>query len=641
MKKILTLLCLIAASSTFLLGSGVPIEKKGLKSKSAMVADNLTQFKGVVGEDGGNFDNSANGYGWYNGHSTKIDVNPANQFVTTTYRKLHATGNSGTWGGATGTFGDLESYPIHVSIDTNGARYPHGTSFDGFHFAFTIHYIDGTSGPTSVTDPVFSIFSEENEEWTERTVMIDENGEKLNNPWNPHASVNKNGDTYVVVSSWEVNGLQLGPATSISIVVGTTETPFDMDSWVWSDYQDLYFPTGISHVSTNNLTTGLNSNGLAFAATTQDQGNSNGDFLLCYTFSEDWGVNWNITSDSKLLSIQFADLFSDVWGSSVNNGASTISDIGITYDYDVMVTDNNKIHFACYVNMNDATSMYDYNDDGTPLTGWYDIVGVVDGDDITWTPHFISHKYGWEDDNMATNPGQIHIGHADSNNIFVTMMDRPENDPQATIFPGTSGSPNFDLVIDGYAVTSNDGGETWKTNDYLGSNGTTYKMATNITNTPDDLEEGWAGSDHGYIEGDDLVFFAVNQYYDPANPLPPPVEDYYDHQQFLHAWKLTADGVTGIDGEEVSLTKEFNLSQNYPNPFNPTTSINFVLKNNGKVNLSVFNTKGEVVSVLANEQMSAGSQSFTFDASNFNSGVYFYQLNVNGITESKKMVLTK
>ena len=641
MKKLIVLLCILAITSTFLHASGVSVDKDALRSKPKLKVDQQNLLRGIISEDGGNFDNSANGYGWYNGHNTKIDVNPITQFVTTTYRQLHPTGNSGSWGGATGSFDDLESYPIHISTDTPGARYPHGTSFDGYHFAFTIDYLSGAGGPTSITDPVFSIFSEAEEEWTEMTIMIDENGEKLHNPWLPHASVNKNGDTYVVVSAWEVDGLNLGPESSTSIVVGTSDTPFEMDSWVWSDYQDVYFPTGVTHVSTNNMTTGLNSNGLAFAATTQDQGTSNDDFLLSYTFSEDWGVNWNLTPESKLISKPFSELFVDAWGSSVNSGASTISDIGITYDFDVMVTDDNKIHFACYVNMNDDVSMYDYNDDGMPLTGWYDIIGVVDGDDINWTPHFISHKYGWDDDNMTTNPGQIHIGHADSNNIFVTMMDRPLDNPQATIFPGTSGNPDYDLVIDGYSVTSNDGGVTWQTQDYLGTNGTTYKMAYNLTNTPDDLDGGWAGSDHGYLNGTNLVYFAANQYYDPDNPLAPPVEDYFDHQQFLHAWKITADGANGIIGEEVSIVKEFEIAQNYPNPFNPVTSINFTLKNSGRVNLSVYNSKGEVVSVLANENMIRGSYSYSFDASELNSGVYFYELSVNGISDSKKMVLTK
>ncbi|PIE78280.1 MAG: hypothetical protein CSA15_08935, partial [Candidatus Delongbacteria bacterium] len=84
-----------------------------------------------------------------------------------------------------------------------------------------------------------------------------------------------------------------------------------------------------------------------------------------------------------------------------------------------------------------------------------------------------------------------------------------------------------------------------------------------------------------------------------------------------------------------------SLEQNYPNPFNPTTSINYSLNSASKVNLTVFNAAGEMVTELVNGSEAAGNHSVSFDGSNLNSGVYFYKLTVNGISETKKMVLTK
>jgi hypothetical protein len=85
----------------------------------------------------------------------------------------------------------------------------------------------------------------------------------------------------------------------------------------------------------------------------------------------------------------------------------------------------------------------------------------------------------------------------------------------------------------------------------------------------------------------------------------------------------------------------FELSQNFPNPFNPTTEISFSLANNSQVNLGVFNLNGQKVATLVDGSMGAGSHSVTFDASGLSSGVYFYTLQANGATETRKMVLTK
>src|SRR5690606_8606734 len=94
------------------------------------------------------------------------------------------------------------------------------------------------------------------------------------------------------------------------------------------------------------------------------------------------------------------------------------------------------------------------------------------------------------------------------------------------------------------------------------------------------------------------------------------------------------------------IVKEFSLEQNYPNPFNPSTSIKFSLSVDSKVSLKVFNVLGQEVATLINGQMAAGSHSATFDATKFNSGVYFYRIDASGLdgqkfTSTKKMILTK
>ena len=93
--------------------------------------------------------------------------------------------------------------------------------------------------------------------------------------------------------------------------------------------------------------------------------------------------------------------------------------------------------------------------------------------------------------------------------------------------------------------------------------------------------------------------------------------------------------------EETNTVKSLILNQNYPNPFNPNTTIKFFNKNAGVVKLSVFNIKGELIQNLVNQNMKAGNHSINFNASNLNSGVYYYTLQTTEKSITKKMILVK
>jgi hypothetical protein len=97
---------------------------------------------------------------------------------------------------------------------------------------------------------------------------------------------------------------------------------------------------------------------------------------------------------------------------------------------------------------------------------------------------------------------------------------------------------------------------------------------------------------------------------------------------------------------EVITPAVFNMEQNYPNPFNPSTTIAFSLATDSKVSLKIFNALGQEVTILINENMSEGFHEKTFNASNLNSGVYFYKIEATGadgqsFTQVRKMILTK
>ena len=86
---------------------------------------------------------------------------------------------------------------------------------------------------------------------------------------------------------------------------------------------------------------------------------------------------------------------------------------------------------------------------------------------------------------------------------------------------------------------------------------------------------------------------------------------------------------------------------NHPNPFNPSTTIEFFIQNDSKVELTIYNIKGQKVKVLTNNHYDKGSHSVIWNGEDdsgksMSSGVYFYKLNVNGKTEAvKKCLLLK
>ncbi len=84
----------------------------------------------------------------------------------------------------------------------------------------------------------------------------------------------------------------------------------------------------------------------------------------------------------------------------------------------------------------------------------------------------------------------------------------------------------------------------------------------------------------------------------------------------------------------------YSLKQNYPNPFNPSTTVAFDMANAGKYTLTVYNVTGQKVAEFA-DFSEAGTVTVDWDASMMASGIYFYKLNADNFTDTKKMVLLK
>lgn len=87
---------------------------------------------------------------------------------------------------------------------------------------------------------------------------------------------------------------------------------------------------------------------------------------------------------------------------------------------------------------------------------------------------------------------------------------------------------------------------------------------------------------------------------------------------------------------------EYALEQNYPNSFNPSTVIEFSLPEDvSNVKLSIYNALGEKIAELVNTSLTAGKYRYQWDAQNFATGIYIYELRTNNFVSMKKMLLMK
>jgi len=96
---------------------------------------------------------------------------------------------------------------------------------------------------------------------------------------------------------------------------------------------------------------------------------------------------------------------------------------------------------------------------------------------------------------------------------------------------------------------------------------------------------------------------------------------------------------------------KFHLSQNYPNPFKDKTKIKYCVAFKTMINISVFNSKGQIIKNLIDEVQDAGTYEIEFsakggsayggNAASLPDGIYYYQINTVDYLETKQMILKK
>ena len=125
---------------------------------------------------------------------------------------------------------------------------------------------------------------------------------------------------------------------------------------------------------------------------------------------------------------------------------------------------------------------------------------------------------------------------------------------------------------------------------------------------------------------------------------------YWDYS--TNEWNISKQIFTSYEDIKMSSENDkevignFRLYQNYPNPFNPSTNISFELLEESNVKILIYDISGRSINELVNKKMTAGNKTIIWDGLDktgnpVSGGVYFYRIQVEDLSISRKMVLLK
>lgn len=268
---------------------------------------------------------------------------------------------------------------------------------------------------------------------------------------------------------------------------------------------------------------------------------------------------------------------------------------------------------------------------GPPSVGYIDndnIIDVAVGDQVlSGVPS--DYVYAWNKNGVQL--AGFPIGPINAVNSQVVLADIDGDNNTELIFDDNTQTAG----IGKYLVYNHDG--TFNSN--IETNGTTFFTTPCITDINrngilDIVGAGVAGTSPSqqtnvYLWNSDVSYSAAKtqtpmwQYNTKHNGV-------YDNRDLVSAGEI-----------KVQIPNGYSLSQNYPNPFNPSTKISYSISRAGFVKISLYNVLGKEVMSLVNEQKQAGIYELVLNAAKLNSGVYFYKMEVNEFTTTRKLLLLK
>ena len=110
-----------------------------------------------------------------------------------------------------------------------------------------------------------------------------------------------------------------------------------------------------------------------------------------------------------------------------------------------------------------------------------------------------------------------------------------------------------------------------------------------------------------------------------------------DHLPRIVDFMVTDLGITG----ELDLPQQYILSHPYPNPFNPQVVIPITLAREAHIQLRIYDIHGRLVISIADDVLPAGKKLFSWDGSQYPSGVYIVRCQAGHVMQTEKIILLK
>ena len=181
------------------------------------------------------------------------------------------------------------------------------------------------------------------------------------------------------------------------------------------------------------------------------------------------------------------------------------------------------------------------------------------------------------------------------------------------------------------------------------NNGRSWTVPENVTNTIFAGADGFPQVEYGHHLANIGSDNEIGVFYQMPNFGVQTVDDgiayYYDYMNYVNVGVYTNDleSLSTTKGSEKDIIpNNFVLKQNYPNPFNPITKISYGIDKASDVKLSLYDVRGGFIeNLINNKRVGAGNHDFMLDASHLSSGVYFYTMTVDNISQTRKLILMK
>ena len=292
-----------------------------------------------------------------------------------------------------------------------------------------------------------------------------------------------------------------------------------------------------------------------------------------------------------------------------------------TGDFDIAVTADGNLHIAglCGIagEAEDGISFYVTN-------GWGKIIDMFTNDGgLTWEVEEMgpiqTYDYQWGDGPNEANRTQISLN-PDANIVFISWLDTDIEEAE------DNDRPNIwcrGFQPSSYLLTSNVDGNPLPTNVTLFSEGMWQAYFATAPKTTLELTDGVYTLPYVYVDWNIDDDGAPVQY------------KYVSNFSFSDA-DFT---VQGIDDPNENTNVLSSVSQNYPNPFNIETFVTVTLVEGATINLDVYTLTGQLVTSNNYGYKSYGSHTFTINAADLTTGIYFYTVTAGESKITRKMIV--